>query len=245
MGSSSLRKANFFERWYRSVTTNCTPEKIVIVDSASPVKPWDTPIKGIHLISLDHNPGHATHINGRHAGVTYSMTLGMMYALLEDVDYWVYVEQDALLHGRGIIEHAISHMHHDIMFGSGVGTPQPMQQSLMIIKREAIAQFIQKLFRIRLDDSTVSPEMKFAIAASPLLSRLPNAFYGLLTRDTTIGHFARIFVSRVSQSRFSGFSVLPFGYGRTRPINYDDKYFYFQHGDENELSQHDALSKVQ
>ncbi len=85
--------------------------------------------------------GHASVSLNKYSGVTYAHVLGMSYALLEDVDYWVYVEQDALLFGDNIVEYAIEQMRSPVMFGSGKSTPQPMQQSFMIIKKISFQSF--------------------------------------------------------------------------------------------------------
>jgi len=34
---------------------------------------------------------------------------------------------------------------------------------------------------------------------------------------------------------FQGFDTISFGYGRSKTINFEDEYFYFQDGDKNEL----------
>ena len=34
------------------------------------------------------------------------------------------------------------------------------------------------------------------------------------------------------------YEVLPFGYGRERPINFDDDVYYFQHGTAAEVAQY-------
>jgi hypothetical protein len=39
-----------------------------------------------------------------------------------------------------------------------------------------------------------------------------------------------------------GYELLPFGYGRMRPINFQDEVFYFQHGSAAEISEYRRLT---
>lgn len=234
-GSAALRKVEFFDLWHRCVTCNSNAKKIIVIDSASPVVPKREKFDQVHWVRLDHNPGHSTKHTGKYSGVTYAHVLGMIYALLEDVDYWVYVEQDALISGSDIVEYAISKMKHGIMFGYGKGTPQPMQQSFMIFRKEAIAHFLNKLARIEERDGIISPEMKFAIAASPIFGLFPRLTSSTLTRGGLFAAIVSRLITKFANLGFGGFTGLPFGYGRQRPIDFASKYFYFQHGTEQEL----------
>ena len=238
LGASALRNVEFFPEWYRSIVENCSPAKILVVDSASPIKPKEETFEKVHFLSLDRNPGHPTKHFGLYSGVTYAHVIGMIYAMLEGFEYWVYIEQDVLIAGKGIVEYAISFMKKDIMFGSGVGTPQPMQQSFMIMKTSAIPDFIRKLHRIGYRDNSVSPEMKFSIAASPLLNKFPDKLCHFLLAKNLSGRLVKRLFDTVSVGRFKGYTDLPFGYGRSRPIDFSDEYFYFQHGTEKELSRY-------
>ncbi len=236
MGSSQNRQVGFFDLWYQCVERFTKPEKIIIIDSASPVTPANLESKNVHWVRLDHNPGHSTRSTGKYAGITYSHILGMMYTLLEDVDYWVYIEQDSLIYGPGIIEAAIASMQGGIMFGSGVGTPQPVQQSLMIVKKDHISTFVHHLSKIHLSDNILSPETKFAIAASPLLRKIPG-YGGLYVSPNKVPQKLGEFLMRVARKVARGYDHLPFGYGRVRPLNMDDPYFYFQFGTDLEILQ--------
>ena len=69
-------------------------------------------------IRLPRNPGHATVHTGHYSGWTASVLYSLEYALAADIDYLVYVEQDVLLYGQGIIEHCIARMRKPLMFGT-------------------------------------------------------------------------------------------------------------------------------
>jgi hypothetical protein len=43
-------------------------------------------------------------------------------------------------------------------------------------------------------------------------------------------------------SIFKQYAVLPFGYGRVRPINFSDDIFYFQHGSVDEINAYKKLT---
>lgn len=242
LGDAQLREVNFFSHWHEAIARYSCPEKLLIIDSASPVKPDLKKFNNVHFMPLDYNPGHPTKHLNKYSGVTYAHVLGMTYSMLEDFDYWVYVEQDALIYGEGIIEYAISQMDKKIMFGSGLGTPQPMQQSLMIFHKDAIGRFVNDLNKISLSDCQFSPEMKFAVAASPIFRFFPNFAAQLILRKGFLGRVCRKLFFRLSNSSLSGYQALPFGYGRARPINFDDEYYYFQHGTAEELR--DYLERV-
>lgn len=238
-GSESIRSLEFFDQWHAAIDNFTNPVKILIVDSASHHIPTPHKDPRVELVSLDENAGHSTSHLGKYAGVSRAHLCGMVYALSCNVDYWVYIEQDALIHGKGIVEHAISSMTGDILFGDGNGTPQPMQQSFMIMKTSAIPRFIERFTAIRSRDAEISPEMKFWIASHGWATYLPECIF----QDTAADRLPFGIVSRVRNlliSRGRNFGLLPFGYGRTRPINFTDQFYYFQHGTVSELESHGA-----
>ena len=232
-GDASIRTDEFHKIWFDAVSRYSDPKKIFIIDSASPVKPVMNEGKEV-MISLMDNAGHATHHRGTLSGVSRAHLLGMSVAMANEADYWVYVEQDALIYGEGIIERCIGEMKRPYMFGYGLGTPQPVQQSLMIIKKEAIPKFIHNFNRIKAKDSEIAPEVKFAMATSELLMRLPEKLYIKMEDGTAAGNFLKRVVWKLIKT-FRGFDYLPVGYGRRRPIDFNDEQFYFQHGDREEL----------
>jgi len=235
-GNSLIRSDKFHKLWIETVLKFSNPKKIYIIDSNSPVKPIIDENNEV-IISLLENAGHSTNHIGKLCGVSRAHLLGMSMAMVNEVDYWVYIEQDALIYGTGIIEEAISKMKKPYMFGNGWGTPQPTQQSLMIIKTSHIPEFIKNFTSIKARDNEISPETKFAIATSKFLRFLPESLF----KDIHKNSLKNKIVWRLFR-HFKGFDDLPFGYGRTRPLNFDDKYFYFQHGEQEELNRY--LEKI-
>lgn len=236
-GYSDLRKVDFFYKWFSSVIENTSPDSLCIIDSHSPLKPDISKLEhNIVWIEMDRNAGHSTHHVGKYCGVSLSFFNSMMRVYSSDADYWVYVEQDALLRGKGIIEHAIDNMKHkSVTYGSGWGTPQPVQQSLIIIKKSYIPKFIFNYCNIKATDSEISPEYKFAIATNVILRHLPDFLYRKLNGKSLMSKLLSRLIFILSNSSISDARTLPFGYGRVRPINFSDKYFYFQHGSDFEL----------
>lgn len=237
-GDSAIRKKEFHQLWYRAVDKYTNPQKILIVDSKSPLLPDMNPDDDrLELVSLNFNAGHNTVLSTKFCGAVRAMQLGLMYALQCDTDYFIYLEQDALIYGKDIIEHCIGRMKTAYMFGSGAGTPHRSQQSLFIIRQDAIIQFISRLHAIRQDDHVICPEEKFHIICTwGFLALL--AYLGM-NRDKNIllnkldWHIAKY---------FRRYEYLPIGYGRTRPINFHDNHFYFQHGTEEELLRYRKLT---
>ncbi|MEZ8829285.1 hypothetical protein AB6E20_11285 [Vibrio cyclitrophicus] len=238
-GDGQIREKDFFQKWYNAVTSFTSPEKILVVDSNSPIPPNLPTDKRLEFISLDINAGHSTNHVGKFCGVTRAHILGMQYALLCDVDYWVYIEQDALIYGHGIVEKAIEKMDKGIMFGCGRGTPQPMQQSFMIMHKDQIWDFLKRLNGINKRDNEISPEMKFAIASSSFLSILPEFIFLENKSKSKVRKFIYRVVSSLIKLNMT-FDILPFGYGRKRPINFSDKTYYFQHGEQAELDSYNS-----
>lgn len=233
-GDSVIRTDQFHKLWYEAVSHYANPQKIFIIDSASPVKPVIDKEREV-VISLMSNAGHSTHHEGKLSGVSRAHLLGMSLAMVNEADYWVYIEQDALIYGKDIIEKCISRMNKPYMFGYGLGTPQPVQQSLMIIKRKAIPGFINNFNKIKARDAEIAPEVKFAMATSAVLRCIPEKLYIKMEEDSKIGNILKRIIWKCIKT-FRGFDYLPFGYGRVRPIDFSDDYFYFQHGEEDELN---------
>lgn len=225
IGNPIIRNVDFHSKWYQSVIESTNPEKIVIVDSNSPIKPnLNDKDNRIVFISLPVNSGHSVNCTEKFCGWTKSVILSLQYAILANTDYFVYVEQDVLLKGKGIIEYCIRNMKTPYMFGHPKGTPQPLQQSLFIIKVSYAYCFLHGLFNSNLKDSELSPEHKFVYASSPK-RKLLDFFYFCFKQKK----------AQKLAYRFKHFDYLPIGYGRTRPISFSDKYYYFQHGTIEEL----------
>ena len=145
-GSDNIRKADFHLQWYEAIDRFTNPKKIIIVDSASPVPPpYNHEDDRIEHIRLTENAGYSINHKGHLSGVIRAHLYGISYALVNEVDYWVYVEQDALVYGPEIVEHCIDYIKRPYMFGSGKGTLQPVQHSLMIIRKDGYLNYINRI----------------------------------------------------------------------------------------------------
>ena len=233
IGDDGIRSEGFHDLWYQSICQTSHPQKIIIIDSNSPITP---PINKqdsrIEHLRLNTNAGHSTNHTGNFCGCMRAMILGIEYAAMCDTDYYVYVEQDALLKGSGIIEYCIDKMKTPYMFGAGEGTPQPTQQSLFIIRRDGFDTFIQRLKSIKALDNKISPEEKFEIAT---LTKLRKTAEYLASHKI---HWRQVSLKEWIYKEYRGYDQLPIGYGRQRPINFSDKYYYFQHGENIELERY-------
>lgn len=204
----NTRKKSFFELWHNAIKKFSSPEKILIIDSASPIKPDLSNKENIYFYSLGKNYGAA--IDGTKnrclSGWDRSILMSASIAFFEDCDYYVYVEQDCLIKGEGIIEHAINKMgNKPLMVGNGRGTPQKIQQSFIIIKKEYIPFFFSKETTLSKDQLAIDPEQRYY------------------------------------QNFNANISYLPFGYGRQRPINFNEKFFYAQHLRTEELREFEKI----
>jgi hypothetical protein len=222
IGSPATRSVAFFDIWYRQVMRCLRPERIVITDSASPVKPDYLSYPAVHWIELDRNYGHPNdlrtgRIRTRYSGYTRAVINGAMYALCCDADFYLYVEQDCLLHGEDFLSHAVGDAVEDILMGRATekgrgleGAPAaPMpQQSLVIVRKVGLARFIEGIMNAPYTDGELSPEMIMHDRLKPV-----------------------------------GFVRVP--YGRSRPIDFERSHFYAQHLDDNELQRFLSLIGMQ
>ena len=240
IGDDYIRSRNFHQLWYRCIKRFSNPGAIYIVDSASPT------ILILNedeiFVSLQKNYGHSVNCTVRLCGVSRAIALGMYYAYINSFEYWVYIEQDALVFGDGIVEHCIDFMRQSrcpILFGDGRGTPQPMQQSFMLMHMDAIMPFLYEIDKIKSSDREISPEWKFSIAANSLLRLIPEGlFRGALSPDkhSRIGAITRRLMVAATTIGKKNIATCPLvGYGRARPIQFNDSHFYFQHGTREEL----------
>lgn len=206
IGADETRETGFFNLWLRQVENYLKPDRIVITDSHSPLKPDWQSHPNIHWIELDKNYGSPNHVrtglvNIKFSGFTKSVLNGAMYALCCDADFFVYVEQDCLIRGENILRHAIGESNAEIFLGQrtqggqGIeGTPAaPMiQQSLIVVKKSGLERFIAKTMEGPETDGELSPEVK-------------------MDRDLKPYDFIKI----------------PFG--RSRPIDFSLSHYYAQH----------------
>ncbi|REL30214.1 hypothetical protein [Thalassotalea euphylliae] len=242
-GDDAIRGQAFHELWYQSIVDNASPDKIIITDSCSPLKPTnlqDKPL--IEFVSINENPGHSTNHTGKYSGWMRSVLMGLSYAVNCDCDYFVYVEQDVLLKGKGIIESEIQKMKKNMMFGKEKGLVQPLQQSFFILHRSHFERFLSRVYGIAAKDVKISPERKFAIASSWLLSALPECLFW----QPNLNNVAAKVIHRIQTAilkLLGGYDTTKCGYGRSRPINFDDDYYYFQHGSQEELKSYFSVIK--
>jgi len=213
IGAPATRSPAFFALWLRQVRGCLRPDRIVVTDSASPLKPAGRFDASLVWIELDRNYGHANDlrlgaIKTKYSGFTRSVMNGAMYALCCDADFYVYVEQDCLLHGEGLLTHAIGDAGEDILLGAptqngvglnGAAAAPVLQQSLMIVRRAALERFIAGLIGAPWSDGEVSPE-------------------------------------EIMARRLAPFGVLRIPFGRSRPIDFGLSHFYAQHLSEAELT---------
>ena len=159
--------------------------------------------------------------------------MSMTYCMCGDYDYYVYVEQDALLSGE-IIKKAIEESQNKgAVFGYSKQTGYQMQVSFFVIKQSLIKSFLSKLYAIEKLDSQISPENKVTLALSKLNFFPLSVLFSFSDRVT-----AKVFkiINRFSILR--NYDYLSFGYGRERPIDFKDDIFYFQHGSKEELEKY-------
>jgi ADP-heptose:LPS heptosyltransferase len=217
IGSPATRSVEFFKLWYEQVERCLRPDRIVITDSASPLKP-DYRRFPVEWIELDRNYGQPNDIRiGRivtkYSGFTRSVINGAMYALCCDADFYVYVEQDCLLHGEDFLPHVLGDTSADILLGAptengrGLGgdvAASMLQQSLMIVRRAGLERFLAGLLGAPWSDGEVSPE-------------------------------------EIMKRQLAPFEFIQVPYGRSRPIDFSRSHFYAQHLDDDELRH---LSKI-
>ena len=241
-GDDYIRSKQFHDLWAESIVAFSNPEEVVVIDSNSPIKAnWNGDKLPYNVITLSNNLGHATSLtSGKFCGWTASVLLSMEYASFSSCDFYVYIEQDVLIYGKGIIEKCIEGMGDDTdyFFGATDNNFSPLQQSFFIVRKTAIDRFCSNLRRINYNDAQISPEVKFAIASSRFFSLLPKMLFK--QNRSLIGKAWRRFVVLFSKL-ISSAKYLPIGYGRTRPINFSDDHFYFQHGSDEELKQFSDL----
>jgi hypothetical protein len=86
----------------------------------------------------------------------------------------------------------------------------------------------------------VAPEYKFMLAASRFLPSVTLRLAAHTPVELLWKAGTRLFATMCSLA--GGYEVLPFGYGRDRPINFRDEVFYFQQGTAEEIAQYRGLT---
>jgi hypothetical protein len=229
-GDDVIRGAAFRSLWWQSMDRFVKPAAVLVVDSASPVKSNDrahtnTRVEYIELLT---NPGHSQNCAGHYCGAMAAIILGMEYAVYNDVEFFLYVEQDALIYGDRLIP-TIKQMlrTRDLVFGAP-GQGGEIEQTVFAVSRRGLRKFLANLHRIGFSDRQISPETKFMYAASKL-RHVPLLGLASWDRPFAIRRLAN-FMIRMLLPMTSEYATLPFGYGRQRPIDFSDDTFYFQQG---------------
>ena len=213
IGTHDTHSPEFFRTWLALVRRYIAPDRIVVTDSASPLKPAPADRAGVEWIELDRNYGHANdirvgRIRTKHSGFMRSVYLGATYALACDADYFVYLEQDCVIHGERFLDAIIEGLEHPIALGArtvgGVGISGPaapmLQQSLMVVAKAGLERFITAILLAPEGDGEVPPEVKFERDLQP-------------------------------------FGVLSVPFGRSRPLDFSLPHFYAQHLSRAELTE--------
>ena len=240
-GDDFIRGVGFRPLWWRSLDRYVAPAHVFIVDSASPVKPDDAAFTSTRFqrVELLTNPGHSQNGKTHYCGAMGAIILGLEFALHNDVEMFLYVEQDALLFGDAIVAKTKNALRRkDLVFGRG--TEVDIQQSFFAANKRGIRHFLSALHAIDYSDKQVAPENKFMLAGSRLL---PSQI-GRLAVHTSVDKLRRagllLFAAVCALGK--NYEFLPFGYGRERPINFSDDVFYFQHGSAEEILQYKKLT---
>lgn len=172
-----IRSQLFFDVWYEFVTRYTNPTKILIVDSASPVLP-ELSGKNVEFLSMSRNFLHGMTCDTKYGGWTRAFFVGAFYALMNDADYAVFVEQDCLCVGDGIIEAAIANMG-EKRISFSVGGPNHSDQSLTVLRTDYVMEFANAFFAIQADDREMDTEAKFLSIVREHDSFIPLPFgYG-------------------------------------------------------------------
>jgi hypothetical protein len=205
-----IRTPKFFNVWYECVRTFANPEKIIVVDSASPLKP-DISDKDVEIVSLKKNFKHGMICEGQYGGWTRAFALGAYYSYLNDADYSVFIEQDCLIVGEGIIERAIENMGEKGRISYGAESPVRIEQSFVVIRRDFLLEFLNRFLGFKQRDCELFTEVKFQ-----RIQKMDHALSYLGLRQDS-------------------FVPLPFGFGRLRPIDFSVNHFYAQQWEPSEL----------
>jgi hypothetical protein len=240
-GDDLIRGVGFRPLWWRSLDRYIAPAHVFIVDSASPVKPDDAAYTATKFQRLEllRNPGHSQNGTTHYCGAMAAIILGLEFALHNDVEMFLYVEQDALVFGDTIVEKTKNALRRrDLVFGGS--SDVDIQQSFFGANKKGIRHFLSALHSIDFTDKRVAPENKFMFAGARML---PSPLVGLAAH-TSIDKLRRagLLLFSLVCTLCRNYEFLPFGYGRERPINFNDDAFYFQHGSVEEVLQYRRLT---
>lgn len=151
----------YFDFFYEQITSLASPRKIFVVDSCTP-SAFVPSLAGkeVEWVRLDRNYERDDYT--KYNGWTRAFILGMTYAKMCEAHYAVWVEQDTLLWGKGIIDYAIEHMKDN----RGVVSYNPCnyengEQCLVVIDTQFVFDFIRAYCAIPSSDAQTMGEAKF------------------------------------------------------------------------------------
>jgi hypothetical protein len=240
-GDEFIRGTEFRSLWWQSLDRYVAPEHVFIVDSASPMKPDDAACTATKFQRLEllRNPGHSQNGKTFYCGAMAAIIMGLEFALHNDVEMMLYIEQDALVYGKAIIEKTKAALRRrDLVFGATADVD--IQHSFYGVNKRGIRHFLSALHSINYSDKRIAPENKFMYAGSRML---PSPVLKL-AEHTSIDKLRRaglILFSKLCRL-CRNYEYLPFGYGRDRPINFNDDVFYFQQGSMDEINRYRQLT---
>lgn len=242
-GDDNIRNRSFRPLWWQSIDRYVKPQHVLVVDSASPIKPNDASFTSTKFQNIDllKNPGHSQNCTTHYCGAMSAIIIGLEFALHNDVEFFIYIEQDALIYGDNFVDKIKQQLlSNELVFGNG-GKFGEIEQTVFAATKKGIRKFLSAIHTINYSDRQISPEMKFMYAAS-LMKNLPLA--GLLSYDNP--EFFRRPSKKlmlILMSLLKQYAVLPFGYGRLRPINFNDSIFFFQQGSADEINTYRELTR--
>lgn len=171
-----IRSHLFFNVWYEFVRAYTKPEKIIVVDSASPLRP-DLTGKDVEFVSMKRNFLHGMKCDTKYGGWTRSFFTGAFYALMNDAEFSVFIEQDCLVVGDGIIERAIENMHNRSV-SYALGGPNRSDQSFTIVRTDILLELMRRFFSIPENDRDMDTEDKFmrSVGKDDVFTPLPFGY---------------------------------------------------------------------
>lgn len=178
-GDDFVRSAECFDIWYHCIRAFTSPSNILVIDSASPLRPRMPDDPRISWVTLKRNYGHAVQGHSALCGWSRALLLGLSYGFANGDLYTVLVEQGTLFYGKDIIERQIAaHPDADIIAPNGSETPQPLQTGILIFRSAMIPKFVDNYARVAASDDALSPEKKVALAGNGMKIAFSNLPFG-------------------------------------------------------------------
>lgn len=218
-----LEKADFFNIWYYFLNKYSSPKKIIMMDSASPIKPKLPNDPRLEFVSLDQNYGHGSFkISGQFPGSTKAIMFGAFYTLMTEADYYVYLEQDCLIYGHGIIEKAIENMEKNnkkMSYGwfNHPAFAYKAESCLIIIHRSYLLELLELLLKTPFEGDLIGiDELKFLLMAD--FEEFKKSYAIIRARNP---NFKEMDLEKLKLNNIPSFIKLPFGFGRL--YGYDER----------------------